>query len=231
MDDKKKKRRSWIPSAITLMNLGCGFIAIALGDIYYSSICLCFSLLFDVLDGFVARKLNAQSELGRELDSLADLTSFGVAPAYIYYLLSPIDSWIAIIPCVILVIAAATRLAKFNLLPPSPFFSGLPTPATGLFMIGLFLGLKYESTLVEATLNNPISYFIIPIFFAIMMVSNLQMTSLKGLSKKSMKQNAIQIILLVSFIILLFVDNKIAAPIIIIIYILLSIIQALIIRA
>ncbi len=230
LESKKKKRSSFIPSAITLMNLAAGFIAILIGDHFWSSICICFSLIFDVLDGLVARKLNAQSELGRELDSLADLTSFGVAPAYLFYLLSPIQGYIAMIPPTCLVIAAAARLAKFNLLPPSPYFSGLPTPATGMFMIGLFLGVHYHSQVLIDCFSNPIFYFCIPLIFAALMVSNIRMTSLKGLSRKDMKQNVVQIILLLVFIILLFIDNKVATPIIIVVYILLSIVQSLVIK-
>ncbi len=206
-------------------------MAIMVADYYQSSIFLLFSLLFDVLDGFAARKLNAASELGKELDSLADLTSFGVAPAYLYFLLSPCDCWLHMLPPVIMVVASAYRLAKFNLLPSSPYFSGLPTPANAMFFIGLFLAVKYESPIIISLLKNMWFYSIVPIFFAIMMVSNLQMFSLKGIKKKDMKQNLLQIILLVIFIVLLLVDNKLAAPLIIVVYILLSVVQAMVIRA
>jgi CDP-diacylglycerol--serine O-phosphatidyltransferase len=116
-------------------------------------------------------------------------------------------------------------------LPSSPYFSGLPTPATAMFMIGLFLAVKYESSIVTDLLANSWFYCIVPIFFAGMMVSNLQMFSLKGIKRKDMKQNVLQIILLASFIVLLLVDNKLAAPLIIIIYIILSAIQAMVIKA
>ncbi|MFM2392050.1 MAG: hypothetical protein RLZZ546_27 [Bacteroidota bacterium] len=213
-----------------MMNLCCGFLAIMTADYYKSSIFLLFSLLFDVLDGFAARKLNAQSELGRELDSLADLTSFGVAPAYLYYLLSPINGAWAMIPPAVLVVASAVRLAKFNLLPPSPYFSGLPTPASAMFFIGIFLAIKYESNLVTNMIQNPIIYFILPIFFATMMVSTLRMFSLKGLNK-DMRQNKVQIVLLIFIIILLLIDNKIAAPITILLYIILSLVQSISVKA
>ncbi|MBK8699964.1 MAG: CDP-alcohol phosphatidyltransferase family protein [Saprospiraceae bacterium] len=208
------------------MNLACGFLAIITADYYQSSIFLLFSLVFDLLDGFAARKLNAQSELGRELDSLADLTSFGVAPAYLYYLLRPIEGIWAMIPPVILVLGSAVRLAKFNLLPPSPYFSGLPTPATAMFMIGLFLGVKYESNLIVSILENPYLYCLIPVFFSAMMLSTVRMFSLKGFNK-GMRQNKLQLFLLLILISLLLVDNKLAAPVTILLYILLSLIQSL----
>jgi CDP-diacylglycerol---serine O-phosphatidyltransferase len=231
MEKIKVKKRSYIPSIITLMNLSCGFMAIMVADYYKSSIFLLFSLLFDVLDGFAARKLNAASELGKELDSLADLTSFGVAPAYLYYLLSPIDGWLSMLPPVVMVVASAYRLAKFNLLPPSPYFSGLPTPATAMFFIGLFLAVKYDSAIITNLLQYTWFYIVVPVFFAFMMVSNLQMFSLKGIKKKDMKQNLLQITLLVIFILLLLFDNKLAAPLIVIVYILLSAAQAIVIKA
>ncbi len=231
MEKERVRKRSYIPSIITLMNLACGFCAIMVADFYTSSILLCFSLLFDVFDGYAARLLNASSELGKELDSLADLTSFGVAPAYLYYMLSPLEGIAAMIPPILIVVASAYRLAKFNLLPSSPFFSGLPTPASAMFFIGIFLGIKYESSIITSLMNNAYFYCLIPLFFAIMMVSNLRMFSLKGIKKKDMKQNVLQIILLAAFIVLLIVDNKIAAPLTIIIYIVISAVQALVIKA
>jgi CDP-diacylglycerol---serine O-phosphatidyltransferase len=223
---KKKKKRSYIPSMFTLMNLACGFLAIMVADYYKSSIFLLCSLLFDVLDGFAARKLNATSELGRELDSLADLTSFGVAPAYLYYLLSPMESPYDMIPPTLLVLGSAVRLAKFNLLPPSPYFTGLPTPATAIFMVGLFLAVKYDSEIVTKLLATPWFYCLVPIFLSAMMVSTVRMFSLKGLNK-DFRQNKVQIVLLLALITLLLIDNKLAAPLTILMYILISIIQSL----
>ena len=220
MEPKKRiRKRSYIPSIITLMNLGCGFMAIVTADYYKSSIFLLFSLVFDVLDGFAARKLQAQSEL-------ADLTSFGVAPAYLYFLLSPVEGWAAMIPPLAIVVASAVRLAKFNLLPPSPYFSGLPTPATAMFLIGLFLGIEYDSQIIKSILENVYAYWAIAFFFAFIMVSTVRMFSLKGLNK-DMRQNKLQLVLLIVFIILLLVDNKLAAPVIILLYIILSLAQSL----
>ena len=81
--------RKYIPSAITAGNLICGFAAIQIGDFYWSPILLVCSFIFDGLDGLVARALGVTSEFGKQMDSLADVVSFGVAPAYLYYLLAP----------------------------------------------------------------------------------------------------------------------------------------------
>ncbi len=194
-------------------------------NFYICSVMLLFSMLFDTLDGYLARKLNAQSELGKELDSLADLVSFGVAPAYLYYLLSPDTSFWFIIPSVLIVVASGLRLAKFNLLPAYDYFQGLPTPANAFFYIGLFLAVHYQNDLITNLMSNPIVYFIIPIIFGLLMLSSLKMFSFKGMEKPFMK-NRYQIMLFASFIALLLFDNKLAIPLTVIMFIFLSILQS-----
>ena len=76
--------RTKIPSILTLMNLCCGFSAILMDDLRISSLMLMLGMFFDVLDGLSARLLKVQSRLGAELDSFADLVSFGLAPEYLY---------------------------------------------------------------------------------------------------------------------------------------------------
>jgi len=182
-------------------------------------------MFFDTLDGYLARKLDASSDLGKELDSLADLNSFGVAPAFIYYHLAPGDSWIYMIPSVILVVSSGLRLAKFNLLPSYDYFQGLPTPATAFFTVGIFLGGYYESHLIETLIANDILYFARPVIFSLLMLSSLKMFSLKGMEKPLIK-NRYQIALFAFFIALLLIDDKLAIPFTVIMFILLSIIQS-----
>ena len=226
----KKRKRDRIPSAITLLNLCFGFAAILVADFYKSSILIIFCLLFDVLDGMTARILKAQSELGVELDSLADLMSFGIAPAYLYWKLAPDPShWMAYLPPMFLISASALRLAKFNLLPSSKYFSGLPTPATALFLIGIFLSYHYNKAFIVNNLQNWVVYWIVPLFFAFIMLSNLKMFSLKGLDKKWVN-NHFQIAMFLIFIILLLIDNKYALSLSVLIYIILSTIQSIIFR-
>lgn len=217
--------KKYIPSALTLSNLACGFTAILIADNYISSILLLLAMLFDVFDGYAARKLDAVSDLGKELDSLADLISFGVAPAYLYYLLAPESTLLYAVPCAILVCGSALRLARFNLLPSQPYFSGLPTPATAMFFVGLFLSYHFQNEWVIDVLAIRWVYWLIPVFFAVMMLSKLTMFSLKGLDK-NITSNVYQIILFATFIILLLFDNKLALSISVIMFILLSVIQS-----
>lgn len=219
-----------IPSGITILNLMCGFSAIMISDLYKSSILIICCLFLDALDGMVARALNAQSDIGRELDSLADLMSFGIAPAFLYFQLAPERSWAAFIPPLFLVSASALRLAKFNLLPSSKYFTGLPTPATAFFMIGIFLSYHFNKPFVVDLVHKWAIYWIIPAFFAFIMLSRLQMFSLKGIDK-SFKNSKFQLILLVLFLVLVLMDNKLASSISVLVYIILSFIQSIRSRA
>ncbi|OPA73142.1 CDP-diacylglycerol--serine O-phosphatidyltransferase [Paenibacillus selenitireducens] len=126
-----------IPNLFTIGNLVLGIISIILvfnGHFDYAAIMVIIAMLMDGLDGRVARALNVQSEFGKELDSLSDVISFGVAPAFIMYVtafthLAPALAWTvtAIFP-----ICGALRLARFNVISGTPgYFIGLPIPAAG----------------------------------------------------------------------------------------------------
>lgn len=126
-----------IPNMFTIANLSLGIISIILvfnGYLDWAGIMVIFAMLTDGLDGRVARALNVSSEFGKELDSLSDVISFGVAPAFIMYVvafqdINPAVGWIvtAIFP-----ICGALRLARFNVVAGIPgYFIGLPIPAAG----------------------------------------------------------------------------------------------------
>ncbi|MEK3883849.1 CDP-diacylglycerol--serine O-phosphatidyltransferase [Paenibacillus sp. PL2-23] len=127
-----------IPSLLTVGNLFLGIIAIIMvfnEKPEMAAVMVLIAMLLDGVDGRVARALNAQSEFGKELDSLSDVISFGVAPAFIMYVvafqdLSPALAWIvtAIFP-----ICGALRLARFNVVTNNApgYFIGLPIPAAG----------------------------------------------------------------------------------------------------
>ena len=115
-------------------------------------------MFFDVIDGLVARLLKVQSQFGKELDSLADLVSFGVAPAYLYTLISPVDHWaITYIPSFFILIGSALRLAIFNLRPSTKYFLGLPTPASTFFLAGLFIGVRFDSHIMRTLIVTHLS--------------------------------------------------------------------------
>ncbi|MCQ4085283.1 CDP-diacylglycerol--serine O-phosphatidyltransferase [Saccharibacillus sp. JS10] len=122
-----------IPSALTLSNLLLGFLAILLvfkDELLPAILLIMLGMLCDVFDGYCARKLDAASELGKELDSLADLVTFGVAPAALIYVasLQEIHTFGALC-CVVYVCCCAIRLARFNTSQATTSgFIGMPTP-------------------------------------------------------------------------------------------------------
>ena len=126
-----------IPNAITLCNAVCGVVAILLGAAVLGAYLILIAMILDLADGLVARALNVKSELGKQLDSLSDLISFGVAPAYLYYhLFSDTE---ALLACIFYVLSALFRLAKFNVQSEKRDFNGLPTPAAAGIVSGYIL--------------------------------------------------------------------------------------------
>jgi len=143
--------RAHLPNLITLLNLACGILAVGAllyGELETGLICLGAAAIADFFDGLSARALGVDSPLGRELDSLADVVSFGLVPGIIFYGLIVHDaqgSWpntwqIVGLPAILLPLSAALRLARYNLDERQRHgFIGLPTPATALFAAGLLL--------------------------------------------------------------------------------------------
>ena len=111
-----------IPNAITLCNAVCGVVAILLGAAVLGAYLILIAMILDLADGLVARALNVKSELGKQLDSLSDLISFGVAPAYLYYHL--FNDTEALLACIFYVLSALFRLAKFNVQSEKRDFNG-----------------------------------------------------------------------------------------------------------
>src|SRR5450759_3477133 len=163
------------PNFITSLNLLSGFIAIifaAKGNIVTASWLILAAMIFDFLDGFSARLLKAYSPVGKELDSLADVVSFGVAPGLIiYYLLNeailsnaPININTNVLKAVLLMMIAAImpicgaiRLAIFNLdSTQSKAFKGLPIPANALAVISIVIASHYtQSPLINSFTGSP----------------------------------------------------------------------------
>ncbi|MBV6460287.1 MAG: hypothetical protein HJHJAOHD_00395 [Flavobacteriales bacterium] len=156
------KIKNNIPNFITVLNLFCGCMAILFamrGQFMQVGILFSASLLFDFFDGFVARLLNAKSSIGKELDSLADMVSFGVLPGVIFFMFisislndmfKPIEKRSMVNLAVesagfLVTIFSAIRLAKFNTdTRQEDCFIGLPTPANALLVLSFPLALIYD---------------------------------------------------------------------------------------
>ncbi len=177
--------KSHIPNTITILNLLSGSLAIILlfkGFIQTAALLVVLATVLDFLDGFIAKMLNAKSIIGKELDSLADVISFGLAPALFLFILMekhPItetNDFTALLPYLALLIAAfsALRLAKFNIdTRQSVSFLGLPTPANALLIISFtivagkmpqFLGNNFYLQLAIIPLSCYLLVSEIPIF-------------------------------------------------------------------
>ncbi len=126
-----------IPNAITLCNAVCGTLVILLGSPVIGAYLIIAAMILDTIDGLVARALKVKSELGKQLDSLSDLISFGVAPGYLFYHL--FNDTEALLACIFYVLSALFRLAKFNIQDNMRDFNGLPTPAAAGIVSGYIL--------------------------------------------------------------------------------------------
>lgn len=177
-----------IPNLITLCNLMCGvesvFASLALGDVRMAAIWICAGIFLDFFDGMSARLLKVPSEMGKQLDSLADVITSGVAPAFIMYRLveEPLKdiypTWIVVLlmlPFLLLPAFAAYRLAKFNIdTRQSHSFLGLPVPSNALIWVGLALAGFSVSGLTVA-----IAVAVVALVTDVLMISELPLFSLK----------------------------------------------------
>jgi CDP-diacylglycerol--serine O-phosphatidyltransferase len=246
-----------IPNLFTLLNLFFGCLAIVFvlqngivihydfegsqfvdipEKIWMASLCIGLAAVIDFFDGFVARLLSASSEMGKQLDSLADVVSFGVAPSMIVYQFLRISfstaeggievSLILLMPAFIIAMAAAFRLAKFNLdTTQSKVFKGMPTPAVGLFIASfplIYWTCAYDQILF--LLLNKWFWYVIIIGISWLMVSNIPMFSLKINFKN--KQELFPLILLFVIGIISSIFLKwLAIPILFLSYIILSLLN------
>ncbi|MEJ8840814.1 CDP-alcohol phosphatidyltransferase family protein [Lacibacter sp. H375] len=242
-----------IPNLFTLLNLVFGCIAIILilqpgesittinGEnlvinlpekMAYASFFIFAAGIVDFLDGFLARLMKASSEMGKQLDSLSDCVTFGVAPSMIMYQLlrmsylkeeTAFDTsiWL-LLPAILIAGGAAWRLAKFNIDErQSISFRGVPTPITGFMVAALPLVVFYNSwDLAQFVLNRWVLYTI-TILISYLMVSDLPIMSLK-FKDYSFKGNRPKIILAVISIILAVVFQWAAIPLIYLTYVALS---------
>jgi CDP-diacylglycerol--serine O-phosphatidyltransferase len=191
-----------LPNLITLASVFCGFNAIEIlskaageNDFYKAAFLLIFAMVFDMMDGRVARLTKTQSAFGLQLDSLADVISFGVAPALLVY------RWVlyrypvaGLLTAFMFVACAAVRLARFNVLSSSPrgtpvkpgkYIIGLPTPPAS----GVLISLVVANHAVPGNVLNDEPYtlamFVVTICLGLLMVSNVRFRSFKDLRRNT----------------------------------------------
>ncbi|NRB84069.1 MAG: CDP-alcohol phosphatidyltransferase family protein [Winogradskyella sp.] len=241
-----------IPNMVTLLNLFSGCIALIFtvyGNFVAAAIFVFIGIFFDFFDGLLARKLNVQSPLGIQLDSLADLVTSGVVPGVIVFKLISLtvdapdyseynDSWnsifhwqgfkMSLVPLIGLFIplASAYRLAKFNLdEDQQTYFKGLPVPANTLLILSLPLILEYQnSDIINSIIINKWFLVVLTFLSCYLLNSNIKLFALK-FKDWSFKNNGVRYVFLILSVVSLVILKFAAISLIITLYILLSLLD------
>lgn len=220
-----------IPNALTSLNLLCGMVGIVFvldGDISWGAYLIFLAALFDFLDGFVARILRVHSEIGKQLDSLADLVTFGVLPSFILFQMVSENTDSEILPYITLVVGifSALRLAKFNVdTRQSDKFIGVPTPANALLISTLPFFIDRFETLGEF-LSKPEVLIALSIVMSLLLVAELPLIALKFKSY-GIKDNLYRYLTLVIGLVCVLAFGLAGIPLLIISYIVLSVVEGL----
>lgn len=241
------KFKKHLPNLITLANLFCGTVATLFavqGEFEQTAFFVVLGIVFDFFDGFVARILNVSGELGKQLDSLADVVTSGVVPGIVMFQLMLRQNFItgsnpqhssafyefnvnnnSILPFfgLLLTLGACYRLAKFNLdTRQSDAFIGLPTPAMSLFVVFLpLIQMHTEIEFVQDIIRNHYFLIGITIVFSFLMNAEVLLFSLK-FKQFNVKKDALKIAFLLLSAILLITVQYLAIPLIILLYVVLS---------
>ncbi len=230
-----------IPNIITLANLFCGLCAIIFafqGNLQLASFCIFAGAFFDFFDGLAARLLKITVDLGKQLDSMADMVTFGVAPGFILFHIMCDSSqeilfrsatvegfFFPAILALLIPIFSAVRLANFNIdTKQATSFIGLPTPVLAIFVASLPLIDKYQQLSMLSDLRFLI---VITVILPLLLVAKIPLFSLKFSKEEGMASNLniFRITLILASLILLFVFQFAAIPFIVILYLILSIVN------
>lgn len=240
-----------IPNLITLLNVFCGSVAVifaANSNFIMAAIFVFLGIFFDFFDGLIARKLNVQSELGIQLDSLADMITSGLVPGIVMFKLlglvvndsemftsdwssSMIWSGFKTSPLVFIALlipmASAYRLAKFNLdEDQQDHFIGLPTPANTLLIVSLPLILEFQNNdIMNSIILNKWFLIVLTLLSAYLLNSNIKLFALK-FSDWSFKSNSIRYVYILLCIISLVTLQFAAIPLLVVIYIVMSLLNS-----
>ena len=254
---KYRYMKKYIPNALTLLNLFCGSIAVIFSvnnNFVAASFFVFLGIFFDFFDGFFARKFNVQGPLGVQLDSLADMVTSGVVPGIIMFKLLSLsinkpavlflhDEWNAVfhlggipfsfIPLMglFITLASAFRLAKFNIdEDQQSYFKGLPTPANTLLIISLPLIIEFQnSDLMNTIILNKWFLIALTLLSSYLLNSNIKLFALK-FKEWGFKANASRYVFIMLCVILLILLQFAAIPVIILLYISMSLLDSMAIK-
>lgn len=230
-----------IPNILTLMNLAFGLVAIiaVLQEAWFLSfVFFASALVFDFADGAAARALKAQSEMGKQLDSLADLVSFGVLPGLVMvqllvqyspdWSLQTVLSDLTLEGCrpligLLIPMSTAWRLGRFNLAGTSSYFEGLPSPANALMIMSIPMILRSDRSPAEllSALGNPTALLFIVVFSALILNAPVRLFTLK-FKGGSFQDKIVPILFLIGAVVLLLTMGYLGIPLVILVYLLMS---------
>lgn len=225
--------RKNLPNALTCGNLLCGCIGVV--EVFHNNILLSclligIALVFDFFDGFLARLLNVSSPIGKDLDSLADMVTFGLLPSIIIFqlLMQSIPDltgiWMAY-PAFMIAIFSAIRLAKFNNDPrQSDSFIGVPTPAVAMLVGSLPVILHIYGDEWKQLIINTNHLLILTVVVSFLLVSEIRLIALK-FKNFGWKGNEFRYSFIAASVFLLLTLHILAVPIILVLYILLSVVS------
>lgn len=225
-----------IPNFITLLNLFCGSVAVIFavnGNMKLTALFVFLGIFFDFFDGLLARKLNVQSELGLQLDSLADIVTSGLVPGLVMFYLFDLSNLNAsyfsnYLPYLglLITLASAYRLAKFNIdTNQTDSFIGLPTPANAMLILSLPLIMEFQNNdMMNAIILNKWFLIGMTLLSAYLLNANLKFLALK-FKNWSFKDNVARYILIILSIVLLVIFQFAAIPLIIASYIIISLLN------
>ena len=233
-----------IPNFFTSLNIVSGSIAIYYAlqsDLEMAFVLICFAAFFDFIDGGVARLLKTQSAVGKELDSLCDVVSFGVAPGMIMFEMQrqalgvslplsslPFVSLLFLLSAILLPVFSAIRLAKFNIdTRQTDSFIGLPVPANALLIASLGLALAGGSSLwLVRAMQQPVILLLLTLVQSYLLVSPLPMFALKFKHLK-WQGNQLRFLFLIGSVIVLVLWGMASIAIIIFSYVMISLIVSI----
>jgi CDP-diacylglycerol--serine O-phosphatidyltransferase len=192
----KKKAKQFLPNGFSLSNLLMGFISIIFttkGEYYAAAVSVLAAMVLDCMDGRIARRFGVTSNMGKELDSLCDIVSFGVAPALLAYQtgLAAVGFW-GLAAAALFPVCGAYRLASFNMQKQMPYFTGIPITAAGGTVVSLVISSK-----------NLESFLCVVFLFALsfLMVSNIRYPNFKKINNPQLYKGFVIMGLLASIII------------------------------
>lgn len=239
---KKNRWFAFIPNLITLLNLSCGTVALYFAFHHNFDMAIALMLagaFFDFADGMVARLLKITGELGKQLDSLADLVTFGLLPGVMVFatqkniLFNRVGgyeqftflNWIILFSALLIPVLSALRLAKFNIdTRQTDSFIGLPTPANALFFASLAWTIANSQSDFALLIGNPFVLGVITLVFSLLLISEIPLFALKFKTLK-LKENLFRYLFLLISLVVIIILKFPGVAVAVLLYMLLSVVE------